>query len=139
MSKERIVIDQALCELVKYVVQGGANMKQAAAMTGVSPATISRIRAAGYSADRYMENTKQRTKEERIQKRLEERVMPSLEPVKEIPGQMAMDLQKCQEIDRIKDEATDPNKMIRFLAAKFEQMHKDMMLLVDEIRKVQSF
>lgn len=141
MSKERLTIDQALCDLVRYVLQGGANVKQVVKMTGASAATISRIRAAGFSADRYLENTKQRLKDERIQKRLEAQEMPSLKSFyteetmrsvpEELPGQMRMELPAEEQ----KPDMSEQTKMMRFLAARFDIIHKDLMLLVDEVRK----
>ena len=117
MSKERLTIDQALCDLVRYVLQGGANVQRAAKMTGASTATISRIRAAGFSADRYMENTKQRLKDERIQQRLEAQEMKSLEP--EVPGQMKMELPAEEQ----KPEMTEQAKMMRFQAAQVDKLY----------------
>lgn len=117
MSKERLTIDQALCDLVRYVLQGGANVQRAAKMTGASTATISRIKAAGFSADRYMENTKQRLKDERIQQRLEAQEMKSLEP--EVPGQMKMELPAEEQ----KPEMTEQAKMMRFQAAQVDKLY----------------
>lgn len=127
MSKERLVIDQALCDLVRYVLQGGAGVKEAAKMTGASTATISRIRAAGYSADRYMENTKQRLKDERIQQRLEAQEMKSLEP--EIPGQMKMELPA----EGQKPEMSEQTKMMRFEAAQVDKIYMMLSRINDSL------
>lgn len=127
MSKERLTIDQALCDLVRYVLQGGANVKDAAKMTGASTATISRIRAAGYSADRYMENTKQRLKDERIQQRLEAQEMKSLEP--EIPGQLKMELPAEEQ----KPEMSEQAKRMRFEAAQVDKIYMMLSRINDSL------
>ena len=130
MSKERLTIDQALCDLVRYVLQGGANVQRAAKMTGASTATISRIKAAGFSADRYMENTKQRLKDERIQQRLEEMKMPSLEP--EVPGQMKMELPAEEQ----KPEMTEQAKMMRFQAAQVDKLYMMLNRINDNLSQL---
>lgn len=127
MSKERLVIDQALCDLVRYVLQGGANVKDAAKMTGASTATISRIRAAGYSAEKYLENTKQRLKDERIQQRLEEQEMKSLEP--EIPGQLKMELPAEEQ----KPEMSEQTKRMRFEAAQVDKIYMMLSRINDSL------
>lgn len=139
MSKERLTIDQALCDLVRYVLQGGANVQRAAKMTGASAATISRIRAAGFSADRYMENTKQRLKDERIQKRLEAQEMPSLKSFyteetmrsvpEELPGQMRMELPAEEQ----KPEMSEQTKMMRFQAAQVDKLYMMMSRINDNL------
>ena len=130
MSKERLTIDQALCDLVRYVLQGGANVQRAAKMTGASTATISRIRAAGFSADRYMENTKQRLKDERIQQRLEAQEMKSLEP--EVPGQMKMELPAEEQ----KPEMTEQAKMMRFQAAQVDKLYMMLNRINDNLSQL---
>ena len=130
MSKERLTIDQALCDLVRYVLQGGANVQRAAKMTGASTATISRIKAAGFSADRYMENTKQRLKDERIQQRLEAQEMKSLEP--EVPGQMKMELPAEEQ----KPEMTEQAKMMRFQAAQVDKLYMMLNRINDNLSQL---
>ena len=130
MSKERLTIDQALCDLVRYVLQGGANVQRAAKMTGASTATISRIKAAGFSADRYMENTKQRLKDERIQQRLEAQEMKSLEP--EVPGQMKMELPAEEQ----KPEMSEQAKMMRFQAAQVDKLYMMMNRINDNLSQL---
>ena len=148
MSKERVQIDQALCDLVKYVLQGGASVSKASAMTGISTATVSRIRQAEFSADRYMENTKKRLKEERIQQRLADQKMPELETGKEktaaqeigemwakatpvqIPGQLQMKFPQEEE------QLADQTKMMRFIAGQVEKILKKLDQVTDAINRI---
>lgn len=139
MSKERVQIDQALCDLVKYVLQGGASVSKASMMTGISTATVSRIRNAEFSADRYMENTKKRLKDERIQKRLADQKMPELET--EIPGQMEMDLPEVKrwnpQTGKIETfTVKDVNTMMRFQAAMTEKILNKMEKLNDTLNQL---
>lgn len=140
MSKERVQIDQALCDLVKYVLQGGASVSKASVMTGISTATVSRIRQAEFSADRYMENTKKRLKEERIQQRLADQKMPSLKDfyteetlrnVPEVlPGQIIMELPEAE------IKPADQTKMMRFIAGQVEKILKKLDQVTDAINRI---
>lgn len=128
---ERVNVTQAMCDHAELLLKGGANHKTAARILGISAATVSRIKTAGFSAIVFAQNTERRRIEER-----EKKEQPAdKEENTQVPGQLAMDLP----VEHKKEQAEEQTKMMRFLAAKFEQMHKDMMLLADEIRKIPSF
>ena len=134
MAKERVNVTQAMCEHAELLLKGGANNKTAAKILGISAATVSRIKSAKFSAIMFAQNTERR--------RLEEKEREEKKNKEELPGQIPMALpEKTEEAaaGQAKEEQADTRKMIGFLAAKFEQMHKDMMLLVDEIRKIPTF
>ena len=72
MKKERIVIDEVFCRMVELMLKGGANRKEIRERLGVSSATISRIKTAGFNAEKYAENTARRVMEEKEAARSEE-------------------------------------------------------------------
>lgn len=61
---ERLVVDQRMCDTVKFMLAGGAPVMKVQALMGISPATISRIRSAGFSAQQFMENNAKRREED---------------------------------------------------------------------------
>ena len=49
MKKERPVIDQKMCRMVELMMKGGASTTEISERMGISKATISRIKTAGFS------------------------------------------------------------------------------------------
>ena len=108
---KRTEIDQAMCDHVRILLAGGAGAEQAAAIIGVSEATISRIRRAEVSAEVYRKNKEARRK-------------PAEEPVKQpeeqqVQGQICMDLVQAAEQ---KQEMSDQVKLMRFQAAQMDKL-----------------
>ena len=107
MKKERTQITQGLCDHVKILLAGGANVNKAAEITGTGHATISRIKAAGFSAEVYRQNQlKQKEKEKKVAE-------------EQLTGQMQMDLQAAEEQ---KAEMSDQTKLMRFQAAQADKI-----------------
>lgn len=112
MKKERTQITQELCEHVKILLAGGANLNKAAEITGTGHATISRIKAAGFSAEVYRQN----------QLKQKEKKKPELVLTinhEELDGQMKMDLQAAEEP---KAEMSDQTKLMRFQASQADKI-----------------
>lgn len=110
MKKERTQITQELCEHVRILLAGGANLNKAAEITGTGHATISRIKAAGFDAEVY------RQKQQKRQEKPKVTVTISHE---ELAGQMEMDLQAAEEP---KAEMSDQTKMMRFQAGQVDKI-----------------
>ena len=122
MKKEKTKITQELCRKVQIML-AGAKAKEVAGLLGISETTVSRIKAAGFSAEQYEKNTAARKAEE---KKPEVVLKPF--PVDPLPaeeqcaGQISMEeLQKAEEQ---KPEMSDTVKLMRFLAGKFDEMEK---------------
>jgi hypothetical protein len=116
MKKERTQITQELCEHVRILLAGGANLNKAAEITGTGHATISRIKAAGFSAEVYRQN----------QLKQKEKKKPELEQTvnhEELAGQMKMDLQPTEE----PKEMSDQTKLMRFQARMTDDIRTTMM------------
>lgn len=123
MKKERTQITQELCEHVRILLAGGANLNKAAEITGTGHATISRIKAAGFSAEVYRQN----------QLKQKEKKPEAVQTVKheELAGQMKMDLRAAEES---KAEMSDQTKLMRFQA---HQVDKIMMMQQGIIGKLE--
>ena len=118
MKKERTQITQGLCDHVKILLAGGANLNKAAEITGTGHATISRIKAAGFNAETYRQN--QLKKKEKEKKVAEE----------QLTGQMQMDLQAAEEP---KAEMSDQTKLMRFQAHQADKIIGQMMVNNDAL------
>ena len=111
MKKERTQITQELCEHVRILLAGGANLNKAAEITGTGHATISRIKAAGFSAEVYRQNQlKQKAKKPEVVLTINH---------EELDGQMKMDLQDAEEP---KAEMSDQTKLMRFQASQADKI-----------------
>ena len=147
MKKERIVIDEALCRMVELMLKGGANRKEIRERLGVSSATISRIKTAGFNAAKYAENTARRVMEEKEAAGAAETAKPAEE---QAPGQLAMELpvdyaeamKTEREITTEGTEKSDMVKMMRFQAAqvdklimKLDQIYNMASMILRAVRK----
>ena len=122
--KERIIIDDRLCRKVQLMLGSGASAAEVAELTGVSAATVSRIRKARYSAAQYAENTKVRMEMERRKPEQEE---PAEE---QVPGQIEMDLIRAAEKPA---EMSEQTKMMRFQAAQVDKICVKLDRIIDLI------
>lgn len=104
MKKERTQITQELCDHVRLLLAGGANLNKAAEITKTGHATISRIKAAGFSAETYRKNQQEKKKKPEVVLTINH---------EELQGQMEMDLGTAEEP---KAEMSDQTKMMRFQA-----------------------
>ena len=122
MKKERTQITQELCDHVKILLAGGANLNKAAEITKTGHATISRIKAAGFDAEVYR---KQQLK--RQEKKKPEVVLKINH--EELAGQMKMDLQDAEE----PKEMSDQTKLMRFQAHQADKIIEQMMVNNDAL------
>ena len=111
MKKERTQITQGLCDHVRILLAGGANLNKAAEITGTGHATISRIKAAGFSAEVYRQN--------QLKKKAKKPEVVLTINHEELDGQMKMDLQAAEEP---KAEPSDQIRLMRFQAAQADKI-----------------
>ena len=139
MKKERVVIDQKMCRMVELMMKGGASTSEIGEQLGISKATISRIKTAGFSAEQYEKNTYMRRINESAGKVLSEVKIPDNENVQ---GQMQMDLpvdyteaaKMEREISTEKPEMSEQHKMMRFVASQVDKV----IMKLDQIYNMQS-
>lgn len=110
MKKERTQITQELCDHVKILLAGGANLNKAAEITKTGHATISRIKAAGFDAEVYRKQQLKRQEKPKVTMVINH---------EELAGQMEMDLQAAEEP---KPEMSDQTKLMRFQAHQVDKI-----------------
>lgn len=120
MKKERTKITQELCDHVKILLAGGANLNKAAEITKTGHATISRIKAAGFDAEVYRQNQLKRQEKPKVTLVINH---------EELAGQMEMDLKAAEE----QKEMSDQTKMMRFQAAQADKIIGQMMVNNDAL------
>ena len=120
MKKERTIITQELCDHVKILLAGGANVNKAAEITKTGHATISRIKAAGFDAETYRRNKQEKKKKPEVVLTIKH---------EELAGQMEMELQAAEE----QKEMSDQTKMMRFQAGQADKIIGQMMVNVDAL------
>ena len=69
---KKVAITQDLCRMVELMLKGGAQQKEVGERLGISKATVSRIKTAGYDAEQYRKNTTERVEKENIAELTEE-------------------------------------------------------------------
>ena len=69
---KKVAITQDLCRMVELMLKGGAQQKEVGERMGISKATVSRIKAAGYDAEQYRKNTTERVEKENMAEKTEE-------------------------------------------------------------------
>ena len=128
MRKERTVITQELCDHVRILLAGGANLNKAAEITKTGHATISRIKAAGFSAEEYRKQQTERKQKETPKPVLTIRHEELLDPDGKVPGQIEMDLTTAA-----KPEISEQTKLMRFQAEMTTKQIKAMEAAIDRI------
>ena len=125
---KKLDVNQELCRKVEIMLKG-AKSGEVAALLGISKATVSRIKAAGFDPEQYARNT---------QKRVEEENRAAAEPEAEpLTGQMEMDLQVAEELPPVVMTEEDlQTKMMRFLGGKFDNVGKAEATIAEKLDKV---
>ena len=137
---KKLDVNQELCRKVQIML-AGAKAKEVAGLLGISETTISRIKAAGFSAEQYEKNTAARKAEEKKPGLLliPADMDPPTKAEEQCAGQISMEeLQKEEWENKPINEWTDKdmkdfcsraweekkkeNKLMRFLAGKFDSM-----------------
>lgn len=136
---KKVAITQDLCRMVELMLKGGAQQKEVGERLGISKATVSRIKAAGFDLEQYKTNTEFRQIMERQQKmenelekfeRDEKELQQAKAAEEQAPGQICMDLQPAEEQ---KPEMSDQTKLMRFLAGKFNEVDTTVQVTQAEI------
>ena len=149
---KKVAITQDLCRMVELMLKGGAQQKEVGERLGISKATVSRIKTAGYDLEQYRKNTTERVEKENMAEMTEEekqilgiRYPLTVEKVEmseggvsvtarqaeeQVEGQISMDLQPAEEQ---KPEMSDQTKLMRFLAGKFNEVDTTVQVTQAEI------
>lgn len=122
---KRSKITKQMCKQAQLMRKGGASQTEIAVLLGVNACTISRIEAAGFDWEAYMEAGKIRREREKNGQK--EPTEP--EKVEQVPGQIEMDL-----TTEGKAEMNEQTKMMRFQAAQVDKL----IMKLDQIYNVAS-
>lgn len=146
-----------MCDMVQFMIGKGRTPENTAELMEISVSTVNRIRAAGYSAERYAEMKEERRQEDiRKREQAREKFMEETKAAEEqrseqVPGQLMMQFpgQAIKRYDPVtkkiyvKDEngeremLPDPEqenaKMIRFQAAMTDKILMKLSQLNDNV------
>ena len=147
---QRTQITEQMCKQVELMRKGGANQTEIGHLLGVNPCTISRIEAAGFDLDKYVEMRKARREQEAAKAKpkvelvydpgIAEEYRREQEAKKaeeqQVEGQIEMDL------TTLKPEMSEQVKMMRFQAAqvdklimKMDQIYNMTSMILRAVRK----
>ena len=146
---KKVQITEQICKQAELMRKGGANQTEVGHLLGVNPCTISRIEAAGFDLDKYVEMRKARREQEAAKAKpkvelvydpgiAEEyrREQEAKKAEEQVDGQMEMDL------TTLKPEMSEQVKMMRFQAAqvdkvimKLDQIYNMASMILRAVRK----
>ena len=146
----KVAITQDLCRMVELMLKGGAQQKEVGERLGISKATVSRIKTAGYDAEQYRKDTTERVEKENQADKAAEGIQFPLKvehvivedggveivcrrPEEQVPGQISMDLQPAEEQ---KAEISDQVKLMRFQAAQVEKITSKLDKVIDYMAQI---
>ena len=131
---KKVQITEQICRQAQLMRKGGANQAQVAELLGINNSTVSRIEAAGFSLEQYIQNRKARRAKE-MEKASKAEEPPAEEP-EQIEGQLEMDLTIT------KPDMSEQVKMMRFQAAqvdklimKLDQIYNMASMILRAVRK----
>lgn len=142
-------VTQEDCDIARFFTKRGMKVKDIATMLKVDASTVSKIKAADFHLDRYLEQRKEtnrKTKENKKKKEFREELLEQhrkdrdwieehSKPAEEqIAGQMKMDL-KTEEPAEEKPEMSDMTKMMRFQAHLADRIIKKLDEILAELRR----
>ena len=134
MKKERVVIDQKMCRMVELMMKGGAPTAEISEQIGISKATISRIKSAGFSAVQYAANTALRVQNAKAGTWVPEAEEAEGQIQMEMPVDYTEAARMEREITTEKPEMSDQVKMMRFVAAQVDKL----VMKLDQIYNLES-
>ena len=151
---KKVAITQDLCRMVELMLKGGAQQKEVGERLGISKATVSRIKTAGYDAEQYRKNTTERVEKENQAEATEEekqiqgiRYPLTVEKVEmseggvsvtarqaeeQVPGQMKMELP----LPATTDAEDMQTKLMRFQAGQVQKILAKLEKINDNLSQI---
>lgn len=131
---KKVIITQDLCRMVELMMKGGAEAKEISERMGISRATVSRIKSAGFDVEQYRKNTTERVEKENQAE--EQKTAPAEE---QVPGQVTL-------IDYLTKDTTpkapentetpDNTKMMRFQAGQIGKVIEKLDKITDYLAQI---
>lgn len=148
VEKKTARITQEDCDCARFLMRKGYTVKSIANTLKCDPSTVSKIKAADFRLEAYLEARKEsnrkdadRKKKEKMRAELREQAEKDRETIMEqekkrqaqLAGQIEMDLQpeKAE-----KPEMSDQTKMKRFLAGQIGEIVKALNGITEELKKL---
>ena len=134
VDKKKEPITQEKCDVAKFLFRNGNSMKVIAQTLRVNPSTVSKIKAADFRLEAYLENRKESNRKdaERKAARKQKAETETAPAEEQVPGQIEMDLTPAEE----KPEMSEAVKMKRFLAGQIGEIVKALNGITEELKKL---
>lgn len=135
-------VTEQICRQAQLMRKGGANQAQVAELLGINNSTVSRMEAAGFDYEKYIEMRRIRREREKKQKEKPKvELTVSSEELAEteeeqVPGQIRMILAPAEILQPAEDKKADPEdltKLMRFQAGQADKIIGQMMVNVDAL------
>ena len=134
VEKKTARITQEDCDCARFLMRKGYTVKSIANTLKCDPSTVSKIKAADFRLEAYLENRKasNRKEAERKAARKQKAETETAPAEEQVPGQMVMDLTPAEE----KPEMSEAVKMKRFLAGQIGEIVKALNGITEELKKL---
>ena len=134
-KRKKEPITQASCDVARFLMRKGNKIKSIAVTLGCDPSTVSKIKAADFNLEKYLEMRKasnRKTAENKAKAAEAPEVVDyTMAPV---PGQIEMDLDAAT--PEKKPEMSDTTKMMRFFASQVEKLAEALNGIAAELQKM---
>ena len=127
-------ITQEDCNCARFLMRKGYTVKSIANTLKCDPSTVSKIKAADFRLEAYLENRKESNRKdaERKAARKQKAETETAPAEEQVPGQMVMDLTPAEE----KPEMSEAVKMKRFMAGQIGEIVKALNGITEELKKL---
>ena len=134
VEKKTTRITQEDCDCARFLMRKGYTVKSIASTLKCDPSTVSKIKAADFRLEAYLENRKESNRKdaERKAARKQKAETETAPAEEQVPGQMVMDLTPAEE----KPEMSEAVKMKRFLAGQIGEIVKALNWITEELKKL---
>ena len=134
VEKKTTRITQEDCDCARFLMRKGYSIKSIANTLKCDPSTVSKIKAADFRLEAYLENRKESNRKdaERKAARKQKEETETAPAEEQVPGQMVMDLTPAEE----KPEMSEAVKMKRFLAGQIGEIVKALNGITEELKKL---
>ena len=138
-------VTEQICRQAQLMRKGGANQAQVAELLGINNSTVSRMEAAGFNYEKYIEMRRIRREREKKQKEKPKvELTVSSEELAEteeeqVPGQIRMILAPAEILQKAEDKKTetaDLTKLMRFQAGQVDKLMMKLDKLNDTLSMI---
>ena len=133
--KEKVVITQEECDIARFLMRKGNKIKSIAVTLGCDPSTVSKIKAADFNLEKYLEMRRESNRKTEANRKKAAEVPEVIDyTTAPIAGQMEMDLEAAQ--PEKNPEMSDTTKMMRFIASQVDKLTEALNAITAELQKM---